>query len=481
MDIKVCPKFFLAAAVACAGWAGLTQCSNGGAGVEVGPLPKVDFAAFQPDLAERLNAVLMILRAKPEDASLNGEAGMLLHAYQRFELAETFYERARALEPNSLRWPYYLGVIHARQGRHDAAVSAFEASLEIDPTLLPALKGKARSLLEQRRLNESLIIYSELLQEEPHDPQIRNGLGKVYAALGNSEDAVIHLARAVAMSPDFGEAHYALALTYRDLGDEAKSRYHLKQYENDRFGGPNGADPLMAAVNGRNISATEYLKRGVEARGAGRIPEAVELHLRAVQADPGLLQAHLNLIILYGSAGKSDLAQAHYRQALALNPDSAELHYNYGVLSYDQGNFDDANQAFRRAIAINPDYAAANNNMGQMLERQGRLDDAIAFYRRAVANRPDYGLAHYHLGRAMMLKKQPAEAVREFRLAAREETARTPAYLVALSSAYAALGETSEAADKLARARRMAERYGQTALIKQINNESGKSAARNGR
>ncbi len=468
-------------ALACVCWAGLTGCSDDDATAPVGPLPEVDLTALEPALAERLSAALAILRSKPEDASFNGEAGMLLHAYRRLDLAQAFYERARALEPDSLRWPYYLGVIHAGRGRHDAALAAFETSLAIDPTLLPARKRKARSLLEQRRLDESLLIYNELLEEAPDDPQIRNGLGKAHAALGNFEDAAAHLTRAVELSPNFGEAHYALALAYRDLGDEAKSSYHLKQHENDRFGGPSGADPLMAAIDKLNVSAAEYLKRGVEARGAGRIAEAVELHLKAVQADPGLVQAHLNLIVLYAGAGKPDLAESHYRQALALNPDSAELHYNYGVLSYDRGDFEAAAKAFRKALEINPDYAAANNNMGQMLEQQGRLDDAIGFYRRAVANRPDYGLAHYHLGRAMMQKQRPAEAVREFRLAAREETARTPAYLLALAAAYAALEETAEAADALALARRLAERYGQTALIERIDSESGKPATRSGR
>ena len=473
-------KFPPAAAALCLCWAAVTGCSRSetGADAAIGPLPAVDLAEIEPALAERLESAMARLRSKPDDASFNGEAGMLLHAYQRLDLAQAFYERARALEPGGLRWPYYLGVIHARRGRRDEALAAFDAVLRIDPALLPARKRKARALLEQRRLDACLRLYGELAREAPDDPQIRNGLGKTHAALGNFEAAAAELSRAAALAPDYGEAHYALALAYRELGDEAKSRQHVQRYENNRLGGPSGADPLMAAVNGLNAGAAEYLKRGVEARNAGRIAESIELHRKAVEADPALLQAHLNLIVLYAGAGKPDLAEAHYRQALALNPDSAELHYNYGVLSYDRGRFDEAAQAFRRALAVNPDYAAANNNMGQMLEQQGRLDEAVGFYRRAVANRPGYGLAHYHLGRAMMRRKRPAEAVREFRLAVREETARTPAYLVALAAAYAALDRTAEAADALARARRLAERYGQAELIESIDSEISRLNAR---
>ena len=457
---------------------GLSQCSSDKQqSTEVGPLPDVDFSTLDADLADRLNSAFAILRSRPDDASFNGEAAMMLHAYQQFGLAETFYKRAQTLEPSSLRWPYYMGVIATRAGRHDDAVTSFDGSLAIDPTFLPARKRKARSLLELERLDDSLAIYDELVKESPDDAEIRNGLGKVHAALGNSEDAVIHLARAVKAAPNFGEAHYALALAYRDLGDEKQSQLHLERYENDKYGGPSGMDPLMAAVSRLNISAVEYLKAGVEARDAGRMPEAIGLHLRALQVDPQLQQAHINLIVLYGGSDTPESAEFHYQRGLALNPNSAELHYNYGVLAYDQGNFSQATAAFQRALEINPDYAAANNNMGQMHEQQGRLDDAIRFYRRAVANRPDYGLAHYHLGRMMMLKNRPADAVRELRLALREETAQTPTFLVTLGAVYQTLGDDAEASRTFGLARRMAEHYGQTSLVEQIDNEISKMAS----
>ena len=265
-------KFSPAAAALCLCWAAVTGCSRSetGAGAAIGPLPAVDLAALEPALAERLESALAVLRSKPDDASFNGEAGMLLHAYQHLDLAQAFYERARALEPGGLRWPYYLGVIHARRGRRDEALAAFDAVLQIDPALLPARKRKARALLEQRRLDACLRLYGELAREAPDDPEIRNGLGKTHAALGNFEAAAAELSRAAALAPDYGEAHYALALAYRELGAEAKSRRHIQIYENNRLGGPSGADPLMAAVNGLNASAAEYLKRGVEARNAGR-------------------------------------------------------------------------------------------------------------------------------------------------------------------------------------------------------------------
>ena len=474
---KVRRKHLITGTLVCVCLVSLARCSNDDRQpATVGPLPEVDFSSLDADLADRLNSALAILRSRPEEASFNGEAAMMLHAYQQIDLAETFYKRAQTLEPSSLRWPYYLGVIAARGGRHDEAVTLFDVALEIDPTFLPARKRKARALLELERLDDSRAIYDELVAESPDDAEIRNGLGKVHAALGNSEDAVIHLARAVQAAPNFGEVHYALALAYRDLGEEKQSQQHLEQYENDKYGAPSGTDPLMTAVSNLNISAAEYLKAGVEARDAGKFPEAIGLHLRAIQTDPQLQQAHINLIVLYGGSDQSESAEFHYQRALALNPNSAELHYNYGVLAYDQEKYGAAATAFQRALEINPEYAAANNNMGQMHEQNGRLDEAIKYYRRAVANRPDYGLAHYHLGRMMMLKRRPADAVRELQLALREESPQTPTYLVTLAAVFQTLGDGAQASKTFDLARRMGEHYGQTALVDEIDNEISKLA-----
>ncbi len=471
---------FLIAAVVFTCMITLTGCDGNPPPVEVGPLPQVDLSVLDPRLSEPLSRQLAALRESPEQATPNGQAGMLLHAFRQFELAAAFYQRAQVLEPAAVRWPYYLGVVYASQGRYDEAVASFNSVLLMDPTNLPAEKRLARALLDQGQLQESLRAYDALLVFQPADPEIRAGIGKVHAALGNTEEAVAHLARAVEIVPNYGEAQYALALAYRDLGDEKKAAEHLRRYEEDKLGGPINADPLMAAVNNLNRGPVEYLKASIEAEKAGRIREAIEHNLQALRLDPNLHQAHVNLIVLYGLAGESDSARRHYQQALALNPNSVALHYNYGRLCYDEGNYGEARASFQRALDLNPEDAFANNNMGETNEQLGRRDDAIRYYRRAVANRPDYAHAHFNLGRTLMQRGQLADAVDEFQLSLREETFRTPTYLATLASAYVRLGRTADALETFQRARQMAQRYGQGALVEEVTDDLGRLAARHG-
>jgi tetratricopeptide (TPR) repeat protein len=468
----------IAVAAAFAAVIALAQCGGGNPPpIDVVPLPQVDLSTLDPNLSERLAPKLAALRANPEDASLNGEVGKLLHAYRQFGPAAQFYQRARVLEPSSLQWSYYLGVVWAGDGLYDAAIGSFRSALAIDPAFTPAKKRLARALLDAGKLDESMLIYKALLVNDPDDPEVRNGLGRVHAALGHTEEAAAHLTRAVEILPNYGEAHYALALAYRDLGDEERASDHLRRYEADALGAPLNVDPLMAAVNDLNKGPREYLRAAIEAEKAGRIREAIEHNLQALQLDPDLHPAHAGLIVLYGLVGEPDSARRHYRRALALNPNSVVVHYNYGRLCYDEGHYEQAYASFQRALQINPNDAFVNNNIGEASEQLGRREDAIRYYQRAIANRPDYGHAHFNLGRTMMQKDRLADAIREFQLALEEETFRTPTYLVTLASAYAKLGKISEASNTLELARRMAQQYGQAEMLETIDRDISRLAA----
>lgn len=445
---------------------------------ELDPLPQVDLSTLEPALSVPLSAQLAMLRLDPADASANGEAAKLLQAFRHPELALQFYRRARVLEPSSLQWPYYEGVIQASQGLYDEAIASFTSVLALAPGNLPAEKRRARALLDKGSLEESLRIYKALLVSAPSDPEIRNGIGKVHAALGNAEEAAAHLSRAVEILPNYGEAHYALALVYRDLGDEKRAAEHLRRYEEDQLGAPTGSDPLMASVNSLNSSAVDYLKAGVEAQKAGRIREAIGYNLKALELDPNLHQAYAGLIVLYGLVGDFDTARLHYEKALALNPNSVAVHYNYGRLLYDEGSYRQAREAFQRALELNPDDAFTNNAMGEASEQLGRAEDAARYYRRAVANRPDFDQAHFNLGRTMMQAGRLEEAVGELELSLREETFRTPTFLATLASAYAVLGRLPEAAQTFALARQMAQRYGQDELVRTIDGSVRRLSAR---
>lgn len=394
---------------------------------------------------------------------------MLMQAYSQHALAVPFLERARALAPGELRWHYYLGVSLAELGRHTAAQESFRACLQLDPEMTSARVRLADSLMAVDKVEESLDLYRSASKEVPNNPRFRYGLGRAATATGNSEEALENLQQAVQLAPSYGVAHYALAMAYRDRGAEADSQRHIELFEAHKSEEPPLSDPLLQAVQSLRVSASEYLQRGVEAKAAGKTEEAVRLHLRALEEDPALLTARVNLMILYGESKRVEAAEEQYRTCLDLGLESAELHYNYGVVAYGTGQAKEAKDAFRKALDMNPNHALANHNLGQMLEEDGRFDEAMQMYRRALANRPDHALSHYKLGMLWVRKRRAPEAVLAFQEAIKDSSDRRPTYLFSLAGAELASGNRDRAAQHFQQARQEAARYGQVDLIARID------------
>ncbi len=79
-------------------------------------------------------------------------------------------------------------------------------------------------------------------------PAAELGLGRIAAAEGHHEAAVAHLQRAVSLFPEWGAAHYALALSYRALGRRDDAQRALERHAQYGPRWPALEDPVLATV-----------------------------------------------------------------------------------------------------------------------------------------------------------------------------------------------------------------------------------------
>ena len=105
--------------------------------------------------------------------------------------------------------------------------------------------------------------------------------------------------------------------------------------------------------------------------------EAIEEYLRALELDPFLADAHVNLGRLYHRSGERGRAEAHYRDAVRLAPEDPVPHFNLGTLLEEQGRREEAALAYAQAVARDPEFADAHCNLGILLEALGRRDKAM--------------------------------------------------------------------------------------------------------
>lgn len=111
--------------------------------------------------------------------------------------------------------------------------------------------------------------------------------------------------------------------------------------------------------------------------------EAKQAYHQALAAEPGNVEAHINLGRLYHQERDFVRAEAHYREAGRRAPDDPIPLFNLGVLMDDRGRRDEAIGFYRRALERDPEFADAHYNLGLLYEAMGRRSQAITHLRAA--------------------------------------------------------------------------------------------------
>lgn len=109
--------------------------------------------------------------------------------------------------------------------------------------------------------------------------------------------------------------------------------------------------------------------------------EAMAAYRQALELEPGLADAHLNLGRLLHERGQTPDAERHYRQALAAHPDDATAAYNLGVALQDLGRLKDATQAYEAALELDRTLADAHYNLAGLYEELGEREAAFRHLR----------------------------------------------------------------------------------------------------
>jgi tetratricopeptide (TPR) repeat protein len=104
--------------------------------------------------------------------------------------------------------------------------------------------------------------------------------------------------------------------------------------------------------------------------------EASAAYRRALEIDPYLVPALINLANIHYSHDEIAEAQALYERAIALEPDVFEAHFNLGNIFHDLARYREAQACYRDALKLNPTYADAHFYLAVTLEKDGQSQEA---------------------------------------------------------------------------------------------------------
>jgi tetratricopeptide (TPR) repeat protein len=129
-------------------------------------------------------------------------AGAASHTRARvWRDSESLYLASLAATPRNPVLLYNLGLLQARQGRTQEAVSSYEAALAIDPGHPAANTNLGNLRLRAGDPERAIEHYRAALRRDPDDVETLQNLGRVLAWRGHLPDAVAQLERAAELAP----------------------------------------------------------------------------------------------------------------------------------------------------------------------------------------------------------------------------------------------------------------------------------------
>lgn len=209
--------------------------------------------------------------------------------------------------------------------------------------------------------------------------------------------------------------------------------------------------PEPAANTKRASKATpsgDLVKRAEQARAEGDSDEAIRLLAAAIERNPTLTVAHIEIGDLYLEQSDPSRAEKHFGTAAQQQPGNFDAQFKHGYALQLLNRLSDAVRAYLRALSIQPDDFQANQNLATAYLQLAEPSAALPYAQRAVALKPASGAARANYGSVLTSLDRHDEAVREYRAAA-ELMDLTPQLLLNLSESLGKLNRHEEMAATL--------------------------------
>lgn len=240
--------------------------------------------------------------------------------------------------PNDPELRVSLANLYNQKGRPEEAISQAEQVLKVNPKHLGATLVVAEAWLQNGRSDLAVQYLTRVIELNKDNPMARSSLilasvhqrlGRIYLQQGHNDTAVSEFRQDLSINP--GDAD-ALHLMGKALAAQGKLDEAIQSYQEAlRF------DPEFPEVYGDLVRAYEDkgdLDRAQYAWGMvnyslGEYDQAARRLQQALDAVPGMSEAHLGLAMVYEKQGLSSRALEEYRKALA--GDSRSVAARHGI------------------------------------------------------------------------------------------------------------------------------------------------------
>lgn len=410
------------------------------------------------DNANALKQYKMAAKLAPKDCRVPTRYGAALAEAGMLDGGEGAFvqlTKARECDPNNPFVYIALGDAYMKQGVPSLANQNYQKALELSPKDIETQLKVARTYAKNRQYKEAVEAYRNAVKIDStqFDPYFE--AGKIFYRAKLWKEAAQFLNKATRLKPTHVESAsmYAQSVAGAEIWAEAAKagavavKLDSSNVENWRAYAyalvetQDYKNALMAfdVLERRNVVKPEdYAKLSTALFRAGQEDKALEVGLKAVQADSTNCDPYFNLGFIYMK--KQDYANAAkmFERKIACDPRSLTAYINAGS-SYMQApkNLPRARELFVKAIELKPDYLQAKIWLARYYAEVDSTDLMKQTYDEVirlasedkVKNKSVLGEAYTQLGSYYFSKKNYGTAVDVFSKAASSGVESSGLYL----------------------------------------------------
>lgn len=245
------------------------------------------------------------------------------------------FKNAPPDSPEAMRYTILLGMAHYGLGQFTQAAPFLKAAAAADPQNLPIRLALAHSYLWSKQYSRVLDVYQEILTLDPDSAEADMLAGEALDEMSDAPGAIEMFRKAVKAKPDEPNVHFGLGYL---LWSHKQYPEAITEFKAELANDPNHAQSFLYIADA-NIQMNQYV-------------EAAPFLEKAVQLDPSVGLAHLDLGILAANDGRNEDALREFLAAEKLTPNDVNVHWRLGRLYRAMGRKEEAKAELEKASTI---------------------------------------------------------------------------------------------------------------------------------
>ena len=176
---------------------------------------------------------------------------------------------------------------------------------------------KGNDAFDQKKFEEALVLYQEIMTKQPEAYPIYRNIGNCYFAMENYDQAEANYLKVLEKEPKNSESIIAIGNCYSNRGDSATALEWYGKIEADRID-----DPVV------------LYNMGISYYNNGRFEDALKFFVKAVEKQKESPDAIYQMGLAYLNLQKTAEALAAFEDYLKVDPDSPRADQVRGFIEY---------------------------------------------------------------------------------------------------------------------------------------------------